>query len=90
MEIKWECVESCPHCGEENIYPNYDVIGNKYKAICQTCGATIMLCDECIHSDDFTGCDWHGTYKDGKCYGKCFRGETVNPEHTKGEKANDI
>ena len=78
----WECVEACPDCGAENVYDNYDPIVNGYKAICKECGREIFLCDECLHADDNLSqdCDWHGTHKDGKCYGKCFRGETVNPE----------
>lgn len=78
-----ETLERCPHCDCDNYFINYDVVGNGYKAICWNCGATIMLCDECLHADDNEGnaciCDWHGTYKSGKCYGKCFRGESVNP-----------
>lgn len=75
-----ECVEPCPDCGFENIYEGYDPITNGYKAICEGCGREIFLCDECLHADDnpSQGCDWTGTYKNGKCYGKCFRGETVN------------
>lgn len=78
-----ECIEPCPNCGHENVYVNYDPVANGYKAICQECGQEIMLCDECLHADGNEGdssiCDWHGTHKNGKCYGKCFRGETVNP-----------
>lgn len=77
-----ECIETCPHCDCENIFINYDAVANNYKATCWNCGATIMLCDECLHADNNNGdssiCDWHGTYKNGKCYGRCFRGETVN------------
>ena len=81
MNTEWECIETCPHCDCDNIFSNYDPVANGYKAICWNCGATIMLCDECLHADDNLSqkCDWHGTYKNGKCYGKCFRGETVNP-----------
>ncbi len=79
-----EAVEICPHCGAENTYPNYDVVANNYKATCHNCGATIMLCDECLHADGNEGnssiCDWSGTCEDGFCYGRCFRGETINEE----------
>lgn len=65
-----EAVEGCPHCMTENVYPNYDVVGNNYTAVCKNCGEEIMLCDECFHADDNREhkCDW--TEKDG-----CFRKE---------------
>ena len=77
-----ECVETCPHCGCDNVFVNYDPVANGYKATCWNCGATIMLCDECLHADDNLGrkCDWSGRIENGKCHGKCWRGETANRE----------
>lgn len=65
-----EAVECCPHCGQENVYPNWNTEKQGYVAVCENCGQKIMLCDECFHSDDNKEmkCDW--------CNGKCFRGAT--------------
>lgn len=73
----YEAIEVCPHCGEENIYPMWDVNVEGYVAICNYCNKEILLCDECIHAEDELNsncmrCDWRET----KCGGKCFRGET--------------
>lgn len=78
----WECVEVCPDCGYENVYQNLDPIANGYKAICEGCGKEIMLCDECIHSDDYKGCDWREVRdENGRIIGGiCFRGETRRGE----------
>ena len=75
-----EAVETCPHCDCDNVFTNYDVVGNGYKAVCWNCGRTIFLCDECFHADDNPEqkCDWHERTRNGICYGKCFRGETRN------------
>ena len=51
-------VELCPHCDIENMF-EWDVKSQGYLATCQKCGKEMMLCDECMHSDDFRGCDWH-------------------------------
>lgn len=74
---EFEAIEPCPHCGEENVYPMWDVNEKGFVAICRQCGKEIMLCDECIHHEDglnknSCGCDWHET----ECGGKCFRGIT--------------
>lgn len=70
----FEAVEVCPHCGNENIYPMWDMENNGYIAQCKNCGKEIFLCDECLHSEDNKGqkCDWCET----ACGGKCFRGIT--------------
>lgn len=70
----FEVVEVCPHCGAENVYPMWDVNVNGYVAVCEDCGAEIMLCDECFHAEDNPNrfCDWCET----ECGGKCFRGVT--------------
>ena len=72
----FESVEVCPYCDNENVYPMRDVNVSGYVAVCEHCGAEIMLCDECYHSDDNQGqkCDWCAT----KYGGKCFRGPTNN------------
>lgn len=70
----FEAVEMCPHCGEENVYPMWDVEVKGYVAVCQHCGKEIFLCDECMHMEDnpCMKCDWSKT----NCGGKCFRGTT--------------
>lgn len=75
-----ECVETCPRCDCDNVFGNYDPVANAYKAVCWNCGAEIMLCDECYHAEDNPEhkCDWSGRVRNGKSYGKCFRGETIN------------
>jgi len=79
--ISVECVETCPHCDNINIYPDYDPIANNYIAVCQECGERIQLCDECMHAHDNKEgfCDWHISRR-SKNYevGKCFRGVTFN------------
>lgn len=57
--IKIECVETCPHCGEE-VEINWCAKENGYEVYCPYCGKKIMLCDECMHSNDNIEqkCDW--------------------------------
>lgn len=86
--VEWECVEVCPHCMGENVYPNYDVDTQGYIVHCQHCGKEIFLCDECMHNDDNPDmfCDWHGAklYGDNiqlvEERGQCMRGTTINYE----------
>lgn len=47
-----EVIEVCQLCGLENHFKNYDVVGNKYTAKCKNCRTPIMLCKECLESDD--------------------------------------
>lgn len=72
----FEVVETCPHCDSEVVYPMWDVNVSGYVAVCKHCGAEIMLCDECLHTEDNEEmkCDWCKT----ECGGKCFRGTTNN------------
>lgn len=68
-----ECVEVCPHCEGENIIQwNAEKLG--YVVRCVHCGKEILLCDECMHSENgcIPDCDWCET-ADG---GKCKRGRT--------------
>lgn len=44
-------VEYCSECEYENEF-RWDTGVYGYKAYCPHCGAVLMLCDECIHSDD--------------------------------------
>ena len=48
---QFEVVEVCSNCGAENIM-RWDVEKDGYVAYCPHCGSKMMLCDECIHSDD--------------------------------------
>lgn len=49
---KIEVVEACPVCGEENIM-QWDFEKYGLNAFCPACGSQMMLCDECIHRDEF-------------------------------------
>ena len=55
---QYEVVEVCPECGAENII-RWDVEKDGYVAYCPHCGSKMMLCDECIHSDNAPTCDWN-------------------------------
>lgn len=46
-----EEVELCGNCGHENIF-QWDVEADGYEAFCMKCGAPMLLCDACMHSDD--------------------------------------
>ena len=66
--------EGCPECGNENTFVwNVETMG--YKVHCPSCGAEMMLCDACSHSEDnlnfnCNNCDWEQG-EDGT--GTCFR-----------------
>lgn len=66
-------IETCPHCGAENHYPNWDIKSQGYVAKCHNCEAEIMLCSVCPHLS--AGCDW-GESDDG--VGECIMGCTIN------------
>lgn len=55
---QYEVVEVCPECGAENVM-TWDVEKEGYVAYCPRCGSKMMLCDECIHSDNAPICDWN-------------------------------
>ena len=55
---QYEVVEVCPECGAENVM-TWDVEKEGYVAYCPHCGSKMMLCDECIHSDNAPTCDWN-------------------------------
>lgn len=61
-----EETEVCTNCDCENVI-KWDVERNGYKVYCQHCGAEMMLCDACWHSDDNPRkkCDWSG---EGGCW----------------------
>ena len=73
----FEAVEMCPHCDSENVYHMWDVHEKGYVVKCNYCGKEILLCDECIHTEDglnenSSNCDWCKT----KYGGECMRGTT--------------
>lgn len=71
-----EAVETCPYCGCDNSFANYDPEKEGYVVPCWNCEKSILLCDECLHADDNPGkmCDWHGIIRAGKTIGgECFR-----------------
>lgn len=55
--------EWCSNCDSE-IEMRWNTDDRGYQAFCPVCGAPLMLCDECRHSDDFKDCDW----SDGTCH----------------------
>lgn len=60
-----EVVEVCPQCGEENIMRwNFGKYG--LNAFCPACGSQMMLCDECMHRDEFDS-KCGSQRPDGKC-----------------------
>ena len=61
-----EETEVCVDCDCENVI-KWDVERNGYKVYCQHCGAEMMLCDACFHSDDNPErkCDWS---EEGGCW----------------------
>lgn len=77
----YESVEVCPHCGQENVYPMWDVAKQGYIAKCKKCNRKIFLCDECFHNDDNNCqyCNWHTNNKGNDA---CWRGEIENEPNT--------
>lgn len=75
----YEATEMCPHCMGENVYPMYNPNESGYVVKCKHCGKEILLCDECMHSEDNESqkCDWHET----ECGGTCFRNATNSKEN---------
>ncbi len=51
-------IELCPHC-EAEIEMKWDVTKHGYKAYCPVCGNRLMLCDECLNSDEGCSCDYN-------------------------------
>ncbi len=45
-------VEVCPQCGEENEM-QWDFERFGLNAFCPVCGSEMLLCDECMHRDEF-------------------------------------
>lgn len=65
-EYRHEAVEVCSHCMGENTVPDW-APEDGWRTTCKHCGERILLCDECIHSEDNPRafCDWGN--------GRCFR-----------------
>ena len=64
-----EQVETCPYCGMENVYGDYDPVKSGYVAECHECGEKIFLCDACMHAEDNPNmdCDWHECLDGNRC-----------------------
>ena len=67
---QFEVCEVCPDCGAENIM-RWDVEKEGYVAYCSHCGSKMMLCDECLHSDNAPTCDWNPCNGCCREHGKC-------------------
>lgn len=63
-----EAVELCSHCMLEHYEKDWEP-SKGYRTICMNCGESILLCDECSHSEDNESmyCDWEQETR------KCFR-----------------
>ncbi len=53
-------IEMCGECGNE-VEMAWDTDLQGYKATCPYCGKPLLLCDECLHSEDneTQRCDWN-------------------------------
>ena len=51
--------EMCGQCGTESVMA-WDTDKRGYMATCPHCGKPLLLCDECLHSEDNEAkrCDW--------------------------------
>lgn len=49
---KIEVVEVCPQCGEENVM-QWDFERFGLNTFCPVCGTNMLLCDECMHREEF-------------------------------------
>lgn len=79
---KIEIVEVCPNCGEENVM-QWDFERYGLNAFCPACGSQMMLCDECIHRDEFdSSCGSHRP--DGKC--RYYNESCKKRKHRENEK----
>lgn len=67
--MKREVVETCPWCEAENVM-EWNIENDGYVAYCPHCGNKMMLCDECMHSDDneCMHCDWCEDCDGGVCF----------------------
>lgn len=54
QDERFMVVEVCPHC-ENEVEMRWSVAARGYKAFCPVCGNRLMLCDECLHSEESTG-----------------------------------
>lgn len=50
--------ELCPHCEREVEIHGWVTERDGYQAFCPYCGESLMLCDECQHSEQHYGCDF--------------------------------
>lgn len=50
-------VELCPNCGGE-VEMVWDIKEDGYEIYCPYCGKKMMLCDACMHANDFKGCGY--------------------------------
>lgn len=49
--------EVCPNC-ESEVEMRWDMDVRGYEAFCPVCGGRLMLCDECMHSEQNAYCDY--------------------------------
>jgi hypothetical protein len=86
-----EIIETCPHCGHENTFENWDIEDRGYIAVCQKCHHQIMLCSECMRADgnEDLKCDWLGRI-DKERTGFCFRGTTRGAMQLRPLKGQEV
>ncbi|MCM1237283.1 MAG: phage terminase large subunit family protein, partial [Ruminococcus flavefaciens] len=49
--------EVCPHC-ENEVEMRWDTDTKGFRAFCPHCGKRLMLCDECMHTEGCSACDY--------------------------------
>lgn len=75
---KIEVVEVCPECGEENEMKwNFEEYG--LNAFCPVCGSKMMLCDECMSRELWSGCN--NCKHEVDCTGRKFRLKNGGPAY---------
>lgn len=78
-ERTYVVTEPCPHCGNE-IEMRWNTDADGFKAFCPVCGKRLMLCDECIHAEDYRGCDYNSASD------SCYRNEeAVKVDYARGD-----
>lgn len=65
--MRYEVIETCPHCDSEVILENWDVDIDGWETTCPFCGNHLILCSECRDLEVSCGnCDWDE--KTGLCH----------------------
>lgn len=52
------CTECCPYCENEEHFI-HNPLTQGYSVVCPSCGKKILLCSECLSSEDCPNCNYH-------------------------------